>query len=896
MAPVHRHANVPWKDLSQHISLQCQGGLRFLERTRINSDEKRGAILRVVNAVVRSIESRLEEKGALFSRPDASREELRSAGVTVDGNLFPPEIVKHAETMRNPPRAPINRIDGWNFTFVSSAHIAVVLHAISEPDDPFTHLPALTHLAQRPRTQFLAVQLANFRLTDPPGYIRPRSVIEEYIRLTCRQYIFLSLLIALDERGDCFKNDGVRIMESFPRVTSETFGIEGYLPNLLLSSDPLNTDLSDRWFPSSGDKLHNSFWRLTHEDDTRRECVPALREQYIQRCFDVIAVWYAISREASRTRDAVKWHNSHYTFSITDLFTMVLDGFTSLGDAFRIPGDPLDDLIRQHVHVAVHDEEGLKEVAPVSLSSSSIPSLVKGFLDLPAELHFHILSYLPVQDLISLSMVCRSIHLECVTSILRDPLSVLGELSTDSFDSKIYRRFQSMLEARPHLLHHVRRYTGYYNYLQPLDPTKGSGRYNEVRLARGVDIRSPLASQLSRLCWAELDLWNLEYWRQDPEKAIHHALQVANKCWPHIQSLDMKVHQEAQPIIPISDLVSHELAGNCRFGCSCEPPNWRLRQLSITAHVYRDMFGMQHAPTPPIPLSSLLEMSAVTLTRLKLDLPATGFGDITNTPNLPNLTQLSLPSNLPPPDIEIFLSRCPNLASLELGAWDWSDTIPDTAVDLFVCSKLEDLHLRHTPYTISRLPASIRCIKAEMYRLLPLKLELYNPIQAPVSALGIKLDLDTRSRTIEGLHEFLRPLSKEFPKLSFLEMKIQGFYHGTDEQLIALGKCASAQFPVLETLVVNWREFENNPRRIDFPAADSGQQEREEQIARRMFGECETLKVVALTGVPPLVQDNPYVHPRVVWEKTVDGEGNVNAMRTGRSAIRWLMDFDETST
>ncbi|KAG7095853.1 hypothetical protein E1B28_006547 [Marasmius oreades] len=682
-------------------------------------------------------------------------------------------------------------------------------------------------------------------------------------------------------------------MACFPH-TSGTFSIGGYLPlNVHSHSEPLAIKVSNKWFPLDGDKLHNYFWSLTHEDNTRRECVPAWREQYIQRCFDVMAVWYALSKEASKTYDALQSQKSDHTFNIMSLFEMVLDAFTSLGDAFHIQRGPLDDFSRQYYAATVREVEALEEVAPVTAAFPiSIPVPVKGFLDLPPELHFQIVSYLPLHDLISLSMVCRAIRPQCVVSIFRDPLSVLGELSTGSFDYKIYRRFQSMLEARPHLLHHVRRYTGYYNFL-PLDPITSSGRYNEMRLAKGVDIRSPLASQLSYLRWAELNLWNLEYWRQDPDKAIHHALQLAQKCWPDLQSLELKIYQECQSISPIADHNTSELAGDCgKVGCFCGPPNWRLRQLSITAHAYRDLLGIQLVTLPPVPLSSLLQGCAATLTRLKLDLPAAAFGDIRSIPDLFCLSYLSLPSNLSAPDIDIFLPHCPNLSSLEFGPWDWSEAILDTRLDLFGCSNLEILHLHRTPYTISRLPESMRTVNAEMHSLLPLKLEVHNPVQASVFALRLTLELDTRSRTIGALLDLLAPLSKEYPKLSLLELKMQGFYHGTDDQLVRIAKCASDQFPLLQTLILNWREFENNPRRIDFPAADSGQEERERRIVQWMFSECGSLNVVALTGVPPLVQDNPYVHPRMVWAKTVDEEGNVNAVRTGRTAIRWV---DETN-
>ncbi|KAF9255976.1 hypothetical protein L218DRAFT_260316 [Marasmius fiardii PR-910] len=794
MAPKHQSASIPWNDLSQHISLgrvQPEDTLRFFQRTPAESGNRKNAILRIATAIAHSIERRLEEKSALFSKPDASQSELRSAGVVLDGDLFPPEVVQHAKTMRTPPRSPINKIDGWNFTFVNSAHIAVVLHAMSTPDDPFTHLPLLFHLAQRPRTPFLAIQLANFRLTDPPGCIRPRSVIDEYIMLTCRQYIFLNVLLALDESRNCFNNDGARKMETFPHMSSETFSVEGYLPDGLSSStqshsEPHKVDVSEKWFPQSGDKLHNSFWRVIHEDDARRECIPSSREAYIQRCFDVIAVWYAVSKEASKTCDTVRWQNSLYSFNITDLFAMVLDAFRNLGDAFHMSGEPLDELLWEYHHKTAR-EEALDDVVsvPATPYPSPTPSPIRGLLELPAELQYQIISYLPVHDLISLSMVCRSIHHQCITSMLRDPLSILGELSTGSFDAKVYRRFQSMLESRPHLLHHVRRYTGYYNHLQSLDVSKGSSlHYNESCLARGVDIRSPLASQLSHLNWAELDLWNMEHWKQDADRGINHVLQVAQKCWPDLQNLELKIHQEADRLSSIPDRALRELAGKCSTGCSCEPPSWHLRQLSITAHGYGDMFGIQHASYPPIPLLSLLEGCSGTLRCLKLDVPSATFGDVHNTPNLFNLSHLVLPSNLPPQDVEVFLSRCPNLSSLELGAWDFAHTVPPAPLDLSTCPKLETIHLRNTPYTISRLPVSLRCIKAEILRLLPLKLEVYNPLNASVSALGIKLDLDARSRNVEALQEFLAPIAKEYPKLSFLELKIQGFYHGTDDQLV----------------------------------------------------------------------------------------------------------------
>ncbi|KAF9255977.1 hypothetical protein L218DRAFT_1007935 [Marasmius fiardii PR-910] len=883
--------HIPWKDLAQFISLgtiQGEDGLRFLERASADPVEKRNTILRIVNAIARSVESRLEEKSKLLPRPEASQEELQSAGVILGEALFPDDIVKHAKTMRNPPCVPINQIDSWNFTFVHSAHIAAILHAISAPNDPFAHLPILTHLAQRPRTRFLALQLAASRTA---GQIRQKSVIEEYVRLTCRQYLFLNVLLALDENGDSLKNDGARKMECFPH-TSDALCIEGYLPRISIHSDSECGcfNFTSKWFPSSGDRLHTAFWRLTHEDTVRRECMPTLREEYIQRCLDVTAVWYAISNEASKVYNAVQLQQSLHAFDISNLFAIILDSFRSLGDALLISGDPLDDLLSEYQHVAVHKEVVAQDLVSVLPTPTSPHTAIKGFLDLPVELHFEIAGYLPVHDLISLSMVCRSLHHQCTVLILRDPLSFLGELSTDSFDAKIYRRFQSMLEAKPHLLHHVRRYTGYYNHL-PFDATKGSGRHSKIRFARGVDVTSPLASRLSRLCWAELDLWNMDYWDQDPDRGIYHALQVAQKCWPNVQHLELKIYQEPTSIAPIYDHTSHEPAGTCSMSCSCEAPTWRLRQLSITTHVYRDMLGIQHTPYPPVPLSSLLESCAGTLTRLKLNLPTVVFRDI---PRLPHLSHLVLPSSLPPPDVAMLLSRCPSLSSLKFGPWEWSETIPGTPLDLSDCPNLAFLQLERTPYKISHLPESIRCVHVEMHRLLPLILEVHNPLQASVSALRITLELNTRSRTVEALHEVLIPLSKEYPKLSFLELQTQGFYYGMDDQLVELVKCASTQFPSLETFIINWRDFNNNPRRIDFPAVDSGQEERERGIARRIFVECESLAVVALTGVPPVVHDNPHVHPRMVWAKAVDDEGNVGVVKAGRSAIRNIMEFDES--
>ncbi|KAF9254287.1 hypothetical protein L218DRAFT_992383 [Marasmius fiardii PR-910] len=811
---------------------------------------------------------RLEERSKSLLNPDASEEELQSAGVMLNQGLFPADIVQHAQKMRNSPRVSINQIDGWNFTFVSLAHIAVVLHAMSTPDDPFTHLPVLCHLAQRPRTPFLAVLLAVFGS----------------IFMTVGSSSAATVLNALDERGDCFESGGVRKMQFFPH-TSGTFSIEGYLPGSESESrfdaDEHISGTWDTWFSPSGDKLHNSFWRLQGlEDDRRKESIPVLREEYIQRCFDVLAVWFAISREAKKTQHAVHLRKSHHSSTIKELFAVILDGFTSLGDAFHLTGDPADDLFRAHrCATAVHEEEAAHDVIPTTLSC--IPFMNRSFLDLPPELHLQILSYLPLQDLISLSMVCRSIHDECIVLMLEDPLSIMGELSTDSYDTRVYRRAQSMLEARPHLLHHVHRYTGYYNHLKPRDDTVNIGRDDEMRCPRGLDVRSSLASRLSRLNWVELDLWNLDYWRGDPNKAVHHALQVAQSCWPDIQHLELQVY--------LSEQLSRGLVGKYSTGYSCKPPSWSLRQLKITTHVFKDVVGIEKEPYPPIPLSSLLQASVTTLTCLELSVPTVTFEDVYNTPNLLHLSHLALPSAVPPSTVEVFLSRCPNLSSLQFGPWDWLDTVLDTDLDLSVCPKLESLHLCRTPYTISRLPASMRSIKAEIHSLSSLRLQVSNPEKASIFALGIKLELDTRSRTIDTLQELLEPLSKEFPKLSFLEFKTQGFYHGTDDQLVGLAKCASVQFPFLETFVINWRGFENNPRRVDFPSADSGQEARERRVVGRMFSECVALDVVALTGVPPLVHDDPHVHPRMVWTRAVDR----SAVRTGRSAIRWMMDLDQ---
>ena len=151
-------------DLAQYISLgslRKDDPVRFFIRRPSSDEVRKESIIRVARALAHSIERRIDEKLKLISKPDASAEEFRTAGI-VEGALFSTEfverVVAHAQGSAAQDRPDVSfYLDskGWELygmrhrdTFI---HAALILNGLANPENAAQHFSSLIYLAQRPR-------------------------------------------------------------------------------------------------------------------------------------------------------------------------------------------------------------------------------------------------------------------------------------------------------------------------------------------------------------------------------------------------------------------------------------------------------------------------------------------------------------------------------------------------------------------------------------------------------------------------------------------------------------------------------------------------------------------------------------------------------------------------
>lgn len=636
----------------------------------------------------------------------------------VDGSLFsafPPQLdpqtVDHLKIYNPQIRT---HSEDWVLKEHAHAgsHAVFMLNCLADASQS-QHFPIFMYLAQRPRVPFYRMfnvddsvddsvhglsfcchyyyAFSNVILCSGSPSVKDGG-IGNYVKLTIQHYVFVNLLLALGG-PEILERDIARYMDCFPSG-NYMCPIFQYLDDDLPVFYDTQTHRGVRWVSTQGDPLHNAFWNLRTTQGERLEITESSRSAYLERCLDTVAACYALIVSSVETNTSLNRSDIQYGFN--DLVSMIVTVFRSFGGAFHLPSSYPIQVPRYPIrlpHPSCMDDT---QKPMLGAESNGFGQASSFYLELPPELHLHILSLIPSCDILSLSMVCQGMRGLCMQSLYAYAFSLTNLGRTVVPGSISMQHLCTLLESRDDL----RRYVLY----APLSFTHDTGASNASSRFDGLGIPffHPLASLLPNL--REVTL-TLRHPISEPSQnsILYAVLSILQERSPFIQSLQLDIGSYTESEIPddVERVPSEEVSRLIARSSDSIHLSWALHRLTLVID----------PESHPLPLRSLVLSSASTLRFLSLSIYEGDFDDIAQLPEFVNVRELRVITEIGSYTLQAFISHFPSLIDLDIADFDARDPENDDMIpiDFGKCASRMQ-HLKIHGYSIYCFSPAIQTV------------------------------------------------------------------------------------------------------------------------------------------------------------------------------------------
>ncbi|KIY62450.1 hypothetical protein CYLTODRAFT_426905 [Cylindrobasidium torrendii FP15055 ss-10] len=919
-----------WEDLNKHIMLaygQNDHTLTFVTRFPADCDARGELLESIVQSMASEVDLAAETRLAALPPPGEQTSAWAQLGVK-DTAIFSDRLMQSCLNLEqdNPypftdvPYSCYNLRSTWETCSKTHRAAALLLHALTDTEDAFQHLPSFVYLAQHPRVPLHLVMAVHSRRmeTAPDGTIQWRTelgrsltgVLAGYIELTMILYIHLRICSVLEQGSVATETGAFRNFATLPGRHEDFVVSDDYRR----SFGPVagNGAPANDWFPNQRDPIHAPFWN----PDAQLEKDKSAWADYQRRCFDIIVMWWAIMKTTKAKSEDI---DDIQPPSTNELGLPPLGGgghpdlAIYISNAFSHCKYPFSERSTLRLHsretrsspqatetvyanvekpVALEDDPYEAQLSQ-SMPRHNQPSL---FIQLPEELLGSIISMLGFSGLLSMSKTCRAMHRLCIPYIFKDPASALEPMDLNASPGALQRRAkrQTTLHEALHASSILRSFvTKYPIGLAPFVNTQAV-----LGLPSSIPLMCSLARHLSRLSFLSLNVSSLLVLLQRGGPALPlqlcNLIRYLNGTYPCLRVLRLEFGQGFS--VDADDLPEELLAMLSSPEGDIEPPiqgsSLTELKLSDTDSMYShpSQLSRQHLPVVcrilPGSLRCLdLEISSDDVT------PAEAF------PVLPQVHTLVVLCNLSPPDLEQWLRRCfPAVKYLSVGPRrcdaDMVGNVPQLVIPPlhleFALPQLYRAAVRG--YSVGSLPPQTRQIVVSPRDLLrteeaekegDISAELVFLVSEHVYGVSVRRELSySRDRRQESYSEqqigrLLHALGVMYPNARAIDFDsvrdiganwIESVTLSEDvDKLLFIVDKLKESLPTLEVFIIFVKPFAFRPTRSDFPI-DDGIDQIEQETAERIFERSEGLKMVVLTGLSGFIPDSR-AFKRRVWKR-----------------------------